>query len=128
MHLPKDDIPVRLALPGATARVLPDFGVADGPMSAEYFSLAAGTDLAPLLRGLDDDLCHAAHWGYLAAGSLVVEYVDSTTERVRAGELYYWPPSHTVRVEQDAELIMLSPQREHGLVIDHIESAARALA
>ncbi len=128
MHLSKDDIPVRLALPGATARQLPDFGVADGALGAEYFSLAAGTDLAPLLRGLDDDLCHAAHWGYLVAGTVLVEYVDSTTERVRGGEVFFWPAGHTVLVEQDAELVMFSPQVEHGQVMDHIAAKAAAMA
>jgi hypothetical protein len=128
MHLSKDDIPVRLAIPGATVRQLPDFGTAAGTLAAEYFSLDAGTDIAPLLMGLDDDLCHAAHWGYLASGTVVVEYVDSRTERVRAGEVFYWPPLHTVRVEQDAELVMFSPQHEHGQVIEHIERRLAAMA
>ena len=128
MHLSKDDIPVRLALPGATARQLPDFGVASGTLGAEYFSLAAGTDMAPLLRGLDDDLCHAAHWGYLVSGTVVVEYVDATVERVRGGEVFFWPPLHTVRVEEDAELVMFSPQLEHGEVLQHIAAKVAASA
>ena len=128
MHLSKDDIPVRLALPGATARQLPDFGTAQGTLGAEYFSLAAGTDMAPLLRGLDDDLCHSPHWGFLATGTVLVEYVDSTTERVRAGEVFFWPAGHTVLVEQDAELVMFSPAHEHGQVMDHIAAKVASLA
>ena len=30
------------------------------------------------------------------------------------------PPGHSVRAEQDTDIVMFSPQHEHGLVIDHI--------
>ena len=38
----------------------------------------------------------------------------------RTGDFFYWPPGHSVRVETDAELVMFSPQAEHGPVLDHI--------
>lgn len=120
MRLPKEDIPVKIAAPGATARQLPDFGVAGGSIGAEWFSMSAGTDLAPLLEGLDGDMCHGPHWGYMLAGDVVVTYLDGTTEQCRTGEVFYWPPGHSVRVERDAELIMFSPQAEHTAVMDHI--------
>ena len=128
MHLKKEDVPVRLAAPGATARQLPDFGNASGTLGAEYFSLAAGTDIAPLLVGLTADLCHSAHWGYLIVGRLVVTYRDGSTEHLAGGELFFWPSGHTVRVEQDAELVMFSPQREHGEVLDHMSRAMASTA
>ena len=56
MHTPKGDIPVKIDVPGATARQRPDFGTASGTIGAEYFSMSAGTDLAPLLQGLDEVL------------------------------------------------------------------------
>lgn len=120
MHLSKDDIPVRIDVPGATARQLPNFGDASGTIGAEYFSLAAGTDLAPLLQGLDGDACHSPHWGYLIAGDVVVSYRDGSTERCVGGEVFHWPAGHSVRVERDAEVILFSPQVEHGAVMDHI--------
>lgn len=120
MHIPKHEIPVRIDAPGATARQLTDFGEASGTIGAEYFSLAAGTDLAPLLQGLDGDACHSAHWGYVLDGDLVVTYTDGTAERCCAGDIFHWPPGHSVRVERDAELILFSPQAEHGAVLDHI--------
>lgn len=120
MHITKDDIPVRIDAPGATARQLPDFGDAAGTIGAEYFSLAAGTDLAPLLEGLADDVCHSAHWGYVIAGDVIVTYTDGTDERCRTGDVFYWPAGHSVRVDEDAELILFSPQHEHGAVMDHI--------
>ncbi len=128
MHLKKEDVPVRLAAPGATARQLPDFGNASGTLGAEYFTLAAGTDIAPLLVGLTDDMCHAAHWGYLIAGQVIVTYRDGSTEHLAGGELFYWPAGHTVRVEEDAEVVMFSPEREHGQVLDHMSMTLTATA
>jgi hypothetical protein len=120
MRLPKEDIPVKIDAPGATARQLPDFGIASGAIGAEWFTMDAGTDLAPLLEGLDGDMCHGPHWGYMLAGDVVVSYRDGTTEQCRAGDVFYWPPGHSVRVDRDAELIMFSPQTEHTEVMDHI--------
>jgi hypothetical protein len=36
------------------------------------------------------------------------------------GELFYWPPGHTIRANDDSEIVMFSPQDEHAAVIDHI--------
>ena len=120
MHLSKYDIPVKINAPGAVARQIPDFGIASGTIGAEYFTMSAGTDLAPLLQGLDGDACQAAHWGYIITGDVVVTYSDGTTEHCTTGDVFHWPPSHSVRVDSDAELILFSPQAEHTLVLDHI--------
>jgi hypothetical protein len=124
MRIDKNDVPVRMEVPGAVARLRTDFGDATGygAMSAEFFSLGAGTDIAPLLQGLKNDHCQAPHWGYLAKGVVVVTYTNGTTDKVKAGDLYYWPPGHSVRVEEDAELLMFSPQHEHIEVIDHMKA------
>ncbi len=120
MHITKTDIPVRVEAPGAIARQSPDFGVADGAIGAEYFSLATGTDLAPLLAGLDGDACDAPHWGYVIQGEVVVTYTSGDTERCSTGDVFHWPAGHSVRVDDDAELILFSPQDSHGAVMDHI--------
>jgi hypothetical protein len=39
---------------------------------------------------------------------------------VHGGDLFYWPPGHTVKVGQNAEVVLFSPQHEHGMVIDHM--------
>jgi len=123
MRIHKTDVPVKLSVPGATARLQPDFGEPGGygALSAEFFSLAAGTDIAPLLQGLDGDLCQAPHWGYLTEGALTVTFGDGSKEAVAGGDLFYWPPGHTVRVDQDAQVVMFSPQREHIHVLDHMK-------
>lgn len=122
MHLAKEQIPVKFSVPGAVARQQNDFGDATGfnKMSGEYFSLAAGTDIAPLLKGLKDDLCQCPHWGYMLEGELTVTYKDGKEEQVARGDLFYWPPGHTVRVGKDTEMVLFSPTHEHGQVLDHL--------
>lgn len=122
MRIAKEDVPVKIDVPGAVARLKKDFGDASGygKISGEYFSLAAGTDISPLLQGLEDDLCGAPHWGYLLQGEVTVSYADGSQELTRAGDLFYWPPGHTVKVGEDAEVILFSPQHEHVQVLDHM--------
>ena len=122
MRIAKNDIPVRINAPGAIARQQLDFGDAAGygKISGEYFSLGAGADIAPLLKGLEGDLCQSPHWGYVLQGQLTVTYADASTEVINGGDLFHWPPGHTVKVSQDAEVILFSPQHEHSLVIDHM--------
>jgi hypothetical protein len=122
MRIAKDDIPVKVEAPGAVARQLPEFGDATGygTIGGEYFSLATGTDIAPLLEGLHDDACHAPHWGFLIAGQVVVTFTDGTEETCSRGDLFYWPPGHSVRVVDDAEIVLFSPQVEHTAVMDHM--------
>jgi hypothetical protein len=124
MHIPKDRIPIKIDAPGATARQVTDFGDATGfgKIGGEYFSLRAGTDIAPLLKGLENDACHAPHWGYMIRGEVVVSFTDGNTETCEENDLFYWPPGHSVRVVQDAEVILFSPQHEHTHVMDHMLS------
>jgi hypothetical protein len=56
----------------------------------------------------------------MIAGTLTVSYKDDSEEQVSSGDLFYWPPGHTVRVEEDAEFVLYSPQNEHTPVIEHI--------
>ena len=122
MRITKNDIPTKIDVPGAVARQAVNFGQATdyGSLSAEYFSLGAGTDIAPLLKGLDDDACHAPHWGFMIAGEVVLTYISGEEETCVGDDLFYWPPGHSVRVVQDAEVILFSPQLEHAEVINHM--------
>jgi hypothetical protein len=122
MRIAKNDVPTKIDAPGAKARQLTDFGdaTAFGMMAAEYYSMAAGADLAPLLKGLEDDLCQSPHWGYLLEGEVTVTYKDGQEETVSGGDLFYWQAGHTVKVGKDAEMILFSPQDQHCPVIDHL--------
>jgi hypothetical protein len=122
MRISKKDIPIKVEAPGAIARQQTGFGDASayGLMGGEFLSMAAGTDLAPVLAGLKDDVCHSPHWGYLIEGELTVTYKDGSTEEVRSGDLFYWPEGHSVRAGADTEFVLFSPQHEHTQVFDHI--------
>ena len=118
----KQDVPVRVDTPDAIARQQMDFGDTSGygELSGEYFTLGAGTDITPLLEGLEDDRCQCPHCGYVLEGSLTAIYSDGREEVTETGELFYWPPGHTVRANDDSEFVMFSPQDEHAAVIDHM--------
>jgi hypothetical protein len=123
MHVARTRVPEAFNVPGAVARQITQFGDASGygKMTGEYFSLAAGTDIAPLLKGLENDLCQSPHWGYMIDGEVTITYADGGQETVRAGDLFYWPPGHTLKVGQDAEIILFSPQAEHCTTLEHLK-------
>jgi hypothetical protein len=129
MHVKKEDVDVKMEIPGATIRQRLDFGDATGygKLSAEYFTLAAGVDTTPLMQGLDGNVCQCPHWGFVIRGSLTATDASGREETVKASELFYWPGGHNVRVTEDAEIIMFSPQREHTHVIDHMRDKVRSM-
>jgi hypothetical protein len=122
MRIAKDDVDVRLEIPGAVIRQRTNFGDVSEfeTISGEYFSLSAGVDTTPLFVGLEGDLCQCPHWGFVLSGRITTTDADGAEETVAANDLFYWPPGHNVRVEADAEIVMFSPQREHSHVIDHM--------
>jgi hypothetical protein len=129
MRVAKEEIEVKLQIPGAIIRQRTDLGDATGlgRISGEYFSLAAGVDTTPLFQGLDGNLCQCPHWGYVLRGALTTTDAAGKKETVRAADLFYWPAGHNVLVTDDAEIIMFSPQREHTHVIDHMREKLRAM-
>jgi hypothetical protein len=122
MHIAKEQVDVRLEIPGAVIRQRRGFGDVSGfeGISGEYFSLAVGVDTTPLFEGLEGGLCQCPHWGYVLGGRLTTTDATGATETVAAGDLFYWPPGHNVRVDADAEIVLFSPEREHSDVIDHM--------
>ena len=124
MRVPKDEVDVRMDIPGAVIRQRTEFGDASGlgTISAEYFTLAAGVDTAPLFQGLEGDLCQSPHWGFVLRGRLTTTNAHGARETVNENDLFYWPPGHNVQVDDDAEIVMFSPQHEHSHVIDHMKA------
>ena len=122
MRVPKDQVDVRMEIPGAVIRQRRNFGDASGfgQLSGEYFTLAAGVDTSPLFKGLHGDMCQCPHWGFVLRGQLTTTDAIGAEETVKANDLFYWPPGHNVRVDADAEIVMFSPQNEHSHVIDHM--------
>ncbi len=122
MRVSKDDVEVKMQIPGAVIRQRTGFGTAKGfdNISGEYFTLSAGVDTTPLFQGLEGNLCQCPHWGFVVRGRLTTTNASGARETVNANDLFYWPPGHNVKVDADAEIVMFSPEREHSRVIDHM--------
>ena len=128
MRMAKEDVNVMMEIPGAVVRLESGFGDVSGydKMSGEFFSLAAGVDTTPLFEGLEGNLCQCPHWGYVLRGRITTTTANGTRETVTANDLFYWPPGHNVKVEEDADIIMFSPEREHKLVVNHMINKVNA--
>ena len=122
MRVSKDNVNVRLEIPGAVIRQQLNFGDVSGfsNISGEYFTLSAGVDTTPLFMGLEGDQCQCPHWGYVIQGQITTTNSHGAQETVTANDLFYWPPGHNVKVDIDAEIVMFSPEHEHSHVIDHM--------
>ena len=122
MRVAKDNVDVKMQIPGAVIRQRTDFGDASGfdKISGEYFTLAAGVDTTPLFQGLEGNLCQCPPWGFVVRGQLPTTDARGAQETVKTNDLFYWPPGHNVKVDADAEIVMFSPQREHSQVIAHM--------
>ncbi|TAJ41826.1 MAG: cupin domain-containing protein [Reyranella sp.] len=127
MRIAKEQVDVRMEIPGAVIRQRKDFGDVSGysKISGEYFTLAAGVDTTPLFQGLEGNLCQSPHWGFVLRGQLTTTDAAGKQETVSTNDLFYWPPGHNVKVDADAEIVMFSPQHEHSLVIDHMIAKTR---
>jgi hypothetical protein len=122
MRIAKEDVDVKMQIPGAVIRQRMDFGDATGlgKISCEFFSLSAGVDTTPLFQGLQGDSCQCPHWGFVLRGQLTTTDEHGAQETVNTNDLFYWPPGHNVKVDTDAEIVMFSPQHEHSIVINHM--------
>lgn len=113
----KEDLPAAISVEGVSLQ-----GTEFGTMSAAHGRMAKGTDLAPVLEGLPHDKCQVPHWGYVLEGAIEVAYQDGTQEVVRGGELYYWPPGHTVRFLEDTSYVEFSPAGEMRELVGHVKA------
>ncbi len=121
MKIKKEDLEVKLEGPGTAMR-----GQSMGGLIVSYNTLPKGTDFTPLLKGLNNDSCHSAHWGYILEGKMRVIYDDGKEEVTSAGEVYYWPAGHTAIVEEDIKMVEFSPEKEFGEVLAHVASVMQA--
>lgn len=60
------------------------------------------------LKGLPDGRCPSPHWGYMVKGRLRLKYKDHD-EVINGGEVYYIPPGHIPVVEEEMEMIDITP-------------------
>ncbi len=115
------DLPVVFAEAGIVTREM-----AMGDLDASHERLPAGLDLAPLFKGLPDDLCQCQHWGYLLRGRVRVIYPDRE-ELIQPGDCFYMPAGHLPVFEEDSEWLIFSPRGEHKKTADAVRRNKAAL-
>lgn len=128
MKIAKEAIEVKMEIPGAVVRQHTDFGDSTGygRMGGEFFSLSAGVDTTQLFIGLEGNSCQCPHWGYVISGQVTTTNIEGVEETVKTNDLFFWPAGHNIKVNEDAELIMFSPQHEHSHVINHMIEKTRS--
>jgi hypothetical protein len=76
--------------------------------TVNFVTLRQDSDLAPLLKGLPDDLCYCPHWGYMFKGKLTVRYKDHE-EVYEGGDAFYMSPGHAPAAACGSEFLIMSP-------------------
>jgi len=117
----KDEMPIMLEAGPSSVR-----GVDWGGMRVAVVSVPAGTDFSPLLKGLPNDRCQAAHWGYVLKGRLRIQHVDGE-EVLSAGDFYHLPPNHTGVAEEDTEFIEIGPPGPHQAFLETAQKNIRRM-
>jgi hypothetical protein len=84
---------------------------------------------AAAFRGLPQDACQSAHWGYVFKGKVKFTYVDDGHEEiVGAGEAYYARPGHTFACLENAETVEFSPAKEFEKTVEVVSKNLEALS
>ncbi len=102
-----------------SAAQVDDFGLGEerheeiGGYVVGFTALRSDMDLAPLLKGLPDDMCQCPHWGYVLKGRITWRYADHE-EVSEAGDAFYAPPGHAPRAEAGSEFLQFSPSGALG--------------
>ena len=83
----------------------------DGGYTAAFEKYSADVDLTPFFRGLPDDRCQCAHWGYVVSGK-VTFHTGNGDETFETGDAYYVGPGHTPVLYAGTEVVEFSPTEE----------------
>jgi hypothetical protein len=91
-----------------------------GDFVVAFSTFHEGGDATPLFKGLPDDRCQAAHWGYIFKGKVTFKYADHD-EVYEAGDAYYAPPGHIPVVEAGTEGVEFSTAAEFEQTLEVLE-------
>jgi hypothetical protein len=98
----------------------------DGGYTVAFETYTQDADLSPFFKGLPDDRCQCAHWGYVINGKVSYRFGDRE-ETFEAGDAYFAPPGHTPTLYAGTELVEFSPtdelQRTIEVVTKNMEAA-----
>jgi hypothetical protein len=73
----------------------------------------AGLDTTEYFKDLPDGSCQEQHWGYVLKGRMTMIYSDGTKETLSEGQAYYVKPGHNALVDEDVDLVELTPANQH---------------
>ena len=98
----------------------------DGGYTVGFETYLEDADLSELFKGLPDDRCQSAHWGYVLRGKVAFRYADRE-ELYEAGDAYYAPPGHTPLLYAGTEVVEFSPteafEETVGVVTENLRTA-----
>jgi len=84
-------------------------------------------DLTPFFKGLPDDRCQSAHWGYVLKGKLVYHTADGDIE-ITDGQAYYVGPGHTPEIFPDTEIVEFSPTADFQQTMEVVGKNMESMA
>ena len=95
--------------------------------TANFVTFRENIDHRPLLKGLPDDRCQCAHWGYVLEGKMTFSYGDRE-ETYEGGDAFYAPPGHIpVQNEPGTTVVQFSPADELKKTSDAIMKNMQAM-
>ena len=83
----------------------------EGGYTVAFEKYTADADLTPFFKGLLDDQCQAAHWGYVINGKVTFKSAAGE-ETFETGDAYYVSPGHTPVLYAGTEVVEFSPSKE----------------
>jgi hypothetical protein len=114
----REDTPVALSTDDGVEVRKAEIG---GEMSVAYIRLPKGTDMAPALKGLKDDMCQTSHWGVIRKGRVLLRTTHGS-ETYEAGDAFYWAPGHAPEALEDTELMDFQRTEDFDRTVDHIKA------
>ena len=89
----------------------------DGGYTVAFERYTADADLSSFFKGLPDDQCQCAQWGYVITGKLVFRS-SAGEETFETGDAYFVGPGHTPVIYAGTEVVEFSPTDELQRTLD----------
>lgn len=99
----------------------------EGGYTVGFETYTADADLTPFFKGLPDDRCQCAHWGYVIRGKVTFKSAEGE-ETFEAGDAYYAPPGHTPVLYAGTEVVEFSPTDELQRTIEVVTRNMQAMS
>ena len=88
-----------------------------GGYTVAFEHYTADADLSSFFKGLPDDRCQCAHWGYVITGKVVFRS-SAGEETFETGDAYFVGPGHTPVIYAGTEVVEFSPTKELQATLD----------